>query len=583
MGINSNILNLSNQELKNLFELFKDRKYNKAKSLALSILKKNPNNELCLKILSIILFNNNNHKQALKYNLKIIKLNPNNYEAYFNQGNILSALGNIDKAEDNYKNAIILNNNYFQAYNNLGIILKTKNKLQDATLCYKKAIEIKKDYSDPYNNLGTIFKDTGNLSEAETNFRKAIKYKPYFFQAYNNLGNVYRELLRFDEAENCYNQAIKINSKVPELFNNLGLIFKNQNKIKEAELNYRKALEIHDEYTEAYRNLVEIKKFYKKDIDYLKIQKILKRKDLSIGKLSDLNFALAKILEDLGLFRDSFKYYKVANKLRKKQINFKIDNDKDLFSKIKNNNNKYNKIELTLKKLSNDIIPIFIIGMPRSGTTLVEQIISAHTKIKAGGELNFINNYAFPLANNILPINKDTLFELRIKYFQQLKIICEEKNYVTDKMPLNFRFVDLILYSMPEAKIIHVNRNPKAVCWSNFKHYFVSDALGFSYDINDIIEYYKSYKNLMNLWYKKFHNRIHYVDYELLTEHQEIETKKIIDYIGLDWDTKCLFPEKNNNISLTASNLQVTKKIYKNSSKDWQKFSPYLNHIFDKL
>ena len=150
-------------------------------------------------------------------------------------------------------------------------------------------------------------------------------------------------------------------------------------------------------------------------------------------------------------------------------------------------------------------------------------------------------------------------------------------------MPQNFRYIGLLAAAFPEAKIIHVKRNPAAVCWANYKQYFKSTTLGYCYAIDDVIRYHSLYENLMDFWTNTLTDRIYQLDYEKLTVNQESETRQLIDYIGLDWDEKCLSPQNNARSVTTASNVQVRKKVYKGSSEQWKKYQPFLNGAFDCL
>ena len=154
---------------------------------------------------------------------------------------------------------------------------------------------------------------------------------------------------------------------------------------------------------------------------------------------------------------------------------------------------------------------------------------------------------------------------------------------VVDKMPANFRHLGLITAAFPEAKIIHTKRSAAAVCWSNYKKYFRIKNLAYCFALEDVIGYYKLYKNLMEYWENHFKDRIYNLDYELLVEEQESETRRLIDYLGLDWDKKCLSPQNNIRDVKTASKIQVRKKVYKDSSQQWKKYQPFLDGIFDNL
>ena len=150
-------------------------------------------------------------------------------------------------------------------------------------------------------------------------------------------------------------------------------------------------------------------------------------------------------------------------------------------------------------------------------------------------------------------------------------------------MPQNFFFIGLLAAAFPEAKIIHVKRNPAAVCWANYKQYFVSKSLGYCYALDDVISYHHLYENLMEFWDNSLKERIFNLDYESLVENQESETRQLIDYLGLDWDEKCLSPQNNKRRVTTASNIQVRKKIYQGSSQQWKKYEPFINGAFDDL
>ena len=221
--------------------------------------------------------------------------------------------------------------------------------------------------------------------------------------------------------------------------------------------------------------------------------------------------------------------------------------------------------------------------MPRSGTTLVEQIISNHSKVTAAGELRFLEMFGSSLAEGKVEVSGDKLITARNQYLNEIKKLSAGRPFVTDKMPNNFFYIGLICSALPEAKIIHVKRNPAATCWSNYKQYFPVKGLGYSYDLLDVVQYYQMYEELMLFWDEHYPEKFYHLDYEQLTTDQEPETKKLIQYLGIDWEDACLFPEKNKRYVKTASNLQVRKRVYRGSSEEWKKFEKYLDRAFDDL
>ena len=221
--------------------------------------------------------------------------------------------------------------------------------------------------------------------------------------------------------------------------------------------------------------------------------------------------------------------------------------------------------------------------MPRSGTTLVEQIISSHSEAMGAGELDLIRRFGGKLAINSSFINITLISKFRDRYLSELSKLSNGKKFITDKMPQNFLYIPLICAAFSEAKIIHVQRNAAATCWSNYKHYFVADGLGYCYDLNDMVEYYNLYIDLMKHWQSDYGDRIYNLNYENLTTDQENQTKKLIKHLGLSWEKACLSPQKNKRSVRTASQQQVRKKIYQGSSDAWREYEPMLCGIFDSL
>ena len=164
-----------------------------------------------------------------------------------------------------------------------------------------------------------------------------------------------------------------------------------------------------------------------------------------------------------------------------------------------------------------------------------------------------------------------------------MQSLSNRKRFVTDKMPHNFLYIPFILAALPEAKIIHVKRDAAATCWSNFKHYFTSSGLGYSNDLKDIVTYYHMYSEISNLWEKKYKNRITVCNYDKLTVSNLVETKNLITALGLPWEEGCMSSHNSSRSIKTASQQQVRKKIYKNSSKEWFKFEPFIGNIFSSL
>jgi hypothetical protein len=203
--------------------------------------------------------------------------------------------------------------------------------------------------------------------------------------------------------------------------------------------------------------------------------------------------------------------------------------------------------------------------------------------VQGAGELKFLSSLGGSIARGDKPLTIENMTEFHMKYLEELAKLSNGYQFVTDKMPHNFLYIALILKALPEAKIIHVKRNPAATCWSNFKHYFSSNGLGYSYDLSDTVQYFNLYQDLMNFWDDLYPDQIYHLDYDRLTVEQELETRQLVEHLGLDWEDACLSPHENKRSVRTASQQQVREKIYSGSSEEWRKYELYLDGAFDAL
>ena len=575
--------NPSQSQLNKLIEQYQSGKYEEVEKLATSIAKQFPTHQLSWQILGIVFSKTGKKSEAVDANQRVVHLVPNDAQAHYNLAVSLKELRRLNEAEASYKKAITLKSDFTQAHSNLGNVLKELGRLNEAEASYKKAIILKPDFTQAHSNLGNILKELGRLEEAEACYKKAIILKPDNAEAHYNLGVALKELGRLDEAEASYKKAIILKSDYPQAYNNLGIMYQELGKLDEAEASYKKSIILKPDFSQAHRHLASVKKFSKRDDHFLQMQKLLNEGSYSEEQRCHFNFALAKASEDLGEIENAFSYYKEGNTLRKKLLNYDITRDIKLFKQIKKCYAKIKENTLEIKNTQNKLTPIFIVGMFRSGTTLVEQVISSHSRVAGAGELTFAEILGDSIARGLSILDKNTLLNFRENYIKKLQALSNGSLIVTDKNPQNFRYIGLLSAAFPDSKIVHVRRNSAAVCWGNYKQFFASKNVGYPYDLNDVIEYHKLYENLMEFWKIQLTDRIYNFDYELLTTNQESETKNLIQYLGLDWQEECLSPQSNNRRVATASNKQIREKIYQGSSQQWKVFQPFLNGVLDHL
>ena len=502
--------------------------------------------------------------------------------------NILGAcykqLGQLSDAEKMFKNAFSIKPDYAEAHFNYGIVQKDLGRIDAAIESYQNAISILPNYPDAHNNLGNAFKSIGMYAHAIESYEWAVAYKPEFEEAFNNLGVVQCDVGLQHLAIKNFEKAYSLNSNFFEALFYLGVAHKDLGNKSVAISTFEKLLEIQSHNTKLLRNLCEVKKFKKSDSKLInKMKSLLNSDKINQSELIDLNFALSNVYEDLGDIDTQFKYLSDGNKLRKALLSYSIESSIKLFNTIKD---VFDDLPtLTNNELSQSSLrPIFIVGMPRSGTSLVEQIVASHNEAHGAGELEFSTQiFSSIIANISGDVDKKDLLFFREQYLAKLNALKCSKNIITDKMPMNFRYIGLIISAFPEAKIIHLKRDARATCWSIYKNYFDSDGIGYSYNQNDLAQYYGLYSDLMSFWHERFPDQIYDICYEDLTTNQEEETRKLLEYCDLDWDENCLNFHSNKRSVKTASALKVRKKMYQGSSEAWKKYEAHLQPLIKGL
>jgi hypothetical protein len=324
--------------------------------------------------------------------------------------------------------------------------------------------------------------------------------------------------------------------------------------------------------------MISLLEDYDKDDTHLKLMiKKLEKNDLDDNQKIYLYFGISKALEDKKNFREAFDYIKLGNKLKRNTSNYSIKKDKELVNKIKD---QFNDFDFNInKKEKNFPSPIFILGMPRSGTSLIEQIISSHENVEGLGELNLFNKIA---ENEFVKDDKYDLEHMINNYYKLLGSFDLKKENFTDKTLLNFFWIGFIKICFPSAKIINCSRNPKDNCISIYKNLFDHEG-AWCYDETELTEYYKLYQDLIIYWKKKIPNFIYDVKYENIINNSENEIKNMIKFCDLKWDKQCLSFNENKTAIKTLSVNQVRKKIYSSSVNSFDNYKKYSSDLFKDL
>ncbi len=438
------------------------------------------------------------------------------------------------------------------------------------------------------NLLGGALQGQGKLQEAVQVFDTAIDLNPEFADAYYNRGNTLKDLGQLKAAVESYGKAVELNPEFAEAYNNRGNILRDLGQLKAAVESYEKVVELKPNYALAHRHLSCLKKYKPADVQIETMERLLTYTKPSASDRMNFCFALAKAYEDLGEYDKSFNYLGEGNQLRQKELNYNFDNDRKIFAKIRE---IFTAESLKLENVPDEaasIQPIFIVGMPRSGTSLVEQVLASHTKVHGAGELEIMSRLVTPILN--IKVSQDTnklsqnvINTMHESYIETLTVLNVPEKVITDKTPLNFRWIGLILTAFPKAKIINLNRDARATCWSIYKHYFSVQGHGYAYDMDDLVEFYKLYIDLMSFWRERYPKSIYDLCYEDLTENQEQETRRLLEFCDLEWEEQCLDFHKTERAVKTVSAVQVRKKMYKGSSEAWRKYEKYLQSLINSL
>ena len=476
---------------------------------------------------------------------------------------------------------------YLILYNILGSAYQSIGDLKLAKETFLKGYKMDPNNIAIMNNLANVYKNIGEIEQSEDLFKKIIKKKPDYVNAYVNYGNLKRDNNDFQFAIDLYNKALEINPRIPTILYSLALAYQGLGKFDLAIDYANKTLEIEPRFTQADMLISQSKKYQAKDSHYEEMNSKKDNLILNDDQKTNLFFALAKAEEDMGLIEKSFNNLDLANTIRRKSLNFNINNETNFFKQLKNIFSK-TKFDTNITDTINEKKIIFILGMPRSGTSLTEQIITSHSGVFGAGELPQLSRIVktrFMIDDNLSEENISNLFsneefvnELRADYYDFLKRFNASEPFITDKAPLNFRWIGFIKILFPNSKIIHCSRDPKDNCLSIFKNFF-EGGLDFGYNQKELGTYYNLYLDLMRFWKEKFPNTIYDARYEKIIEDPENEIKKMIKFCDLDWEENCLQFYNNKTPIKTLSTAQARKPIYKSSKNSFEKFAPYLTDL----
>jgi len=464
---------------------------------------------------------------------KAIELNPKESVSYSNLGGILQDLGKLQEAENFTRQAIELNPKDSIAYSNLGGILNDLEKLKEAETFTRQAIELNPKFPNAYSNLGSISRKLDKLKEAEIFTRQAIELNPRFAEAYSNLGGILRELGNLGEAEIFTRQAIELNPKFANAYSNLGLILYELGKFKEAEIFAHKAIEVKSNFAKAYYILSKIEASIEKNWErYLFTDDILEsQKD--IDKI-DIYFARANIFETQSNYIQSANMLKEANTLNRKLYGSN-------FIRIKNKLQYYYEISQKIKSKEkshvNQLKSIFIVGLPRSGKTIIESILSKNKALLTCGEDKALSIAVDEYLNQKGTSNQQDMYQIYIKNISR-KI--SHESYICSTNPSNYLFTGLIASQIPMSKVIYCFRNPLDHIKEMYSHN-INNKFTFRTSIIESANILLSIHKLMENYKRMFNSKIYFLNYDELVVNPKKEIKSLLIWLGWKYEENYLF------------------------------------------
>jgi hypothetical protein len=433
--------------------------------------------------------------------------------------------------------------------------------------------------------------ERGDLKGATAAVDRALQRAPRHAPLYDAIGTLYSSIGEQHKAVDAYSKAIAVDPRRADYWYNRAATLRFLGHLDQAEKDYDQAIRLRPDDCEAYLNRTELRTQTDERNHVQALEQLLTRGKLPWQPEVQLRYALAKEYEDLGRYPESWQNLERGARLRRAHLQYDIGRDIDTVRWIIE---AFPTVTTTAVDGAPGPRPIFIVGLPRSGSTLIERILGSHSDVFAAGELNHfaaVLTATAQLKTGGRPMPRKLLIDatrtvdfaaLGEAYLGRVRALKFVQGHFTDKMPLNYLYCGLIAKALPKARIVHVTRQPMAACYAMFKALF-KDGYPFSYDLDEIAQFYAAYRRLMRHWHEAMPGFIHDISYERVVQAQEDETRRLLSACGLEWQDTCLQFHTNPTATRTASASQVRRPLYDSAVKQWRHYEPQLEGLRSRL
>jgi tetratricopeptide (TPR) repeat protein len=482
-----------------------------------------------------------------------------------------------------YEEALQINSSHPEALNNLGAALYQLGRYVEAEQSFRHSIAMKPDYADAHGNFGYLLRLKGDLIGAEKSLRYALKLNPSFSDARVNLGLTLIFLSRLREAKACLAKALKTAPRDLHALHGMGQIAALEGRFEEAEATFRRIIELDARMPKAWASLATTRKMTQADGPWFTTAEDLVASPIHPLDEANLRFAMGKYCDDVGEFDRAFQNFKLGNELLSRASDGYDRTERSRL--IDDLSRTYTKeaIAKIARSGSSSAKPVFVVGMPRSGTSLAEQIIASHPAAHGAGELLFWERLVLsePGIRQAV-LSESARSRVAEQYLRILEGGAGNALRVVDKAPVNSDFLGIIYSVFPNARVIYMQRDPIDTCLSCYFQQFLT-SLSFTFDLSNLVHYYGEHRRIMAHWREILPAEfVLEVPYEELVADQETWSRKMLRFVGLEWDPRCLDFHTNKRPVVTASAWQVRQTIYKSSVGRWlnyEKFSGPLKNL----